>query len=255
MPILLLLILSAIAFPTHAGGIEITVLYNNVPHTPGCVCQWGFACLIRGTEDTILFDTGGDGRVLLANMERLGVNPYEIDCVVLSHSHGDHTGGVTTLLPHLRPVRWYIPADFVGRFRKSLERAGHTVIAVTEQVEICPAVFSTGELGSAIKEQSLIVESEVGLIVITGCAHPGIVYITATARKLRNQDIHLVLGGFHLGSYSEAELARIVGQLQALGVEKVAPSHCTGDKAIRLFADTWKGDCLSSGCGARITVP
>jgi 7,8-dihydropterin-6-yl-methyl-4-(beta-D-ribofuranosyl)aminobenzene 5'-phosphate synthase len=255
MPILLLLILSAIAFPTHARGIEITVLYNNVPHTPGCVCQWGFACLIRGTEDTILFDTGGDGRVLLANMERLGVDPYEIDCVVLSHGHGDHTGGVTALLPHLRPVRWYIPADFVDRFRQSLERAGHTVIAVTEQVEICPAVFSTGELGSAIKEQSLIVESEVGLIVITGCAHPGIVHIASTARKLRNRNIHLVLGGFHLGSYSEAELASIVGQLQALGVEKVAPSHCTGDKAIRLFADTWKGDCLSSGCGARITVP
>jgi 7,8-dihydropterin-6-yl-methyl-4-(beta-D-ribofuranosyl)aminobenzene 5'-phosphate synthase len=253
--LILLFILSAIAFPASADGIEITVLYNNVPHAPGCVCQWGFACLIRGTEATILFDTGGDGRVLLQNMERLGVDPGEIDCVVLSHVHGDHTGGVTALLPQLKPIRWYIPADFVGRFRQSLERAGHTVIAVTGQVEICPAVFSTGELGSAIKEQSLIVETEAGLIVITGCAHPGIVHIASTARKLRNREIHLILGGFHLGSYSEAELARIVGQLQALGVEKVAPSHCTGDKAIRLFADTWKENCLSSGCGARITVP
>ena len=255
MSILLLLILSALAFPAQADGIEITILYNNVPHTPGCVCQWGFACLIRGTEDTILFDTGGDGRVLLANMERLGVDPSEIDCVVLSHVHGDHTGGVTALLPHLKPVRWYIPMDFAAHFRSSLEKAGHTVIPVTEQIEICPAVFSTGELGSGIKEQSLIVESEAGLIVITGCAHPGIVHIAATARKLRNRDIHLVLGGFHLGSYSDAELARIVRQLQALGVEKVAPSHCTGDKAIRLFADAWKEDCISSGCGARIRVP
>jgi len=254
MPILLML-LSALAFPTPAAAIEITVLYNNIPHTPGCVCRWGFACLIRGTEDTILFDTGGDGRVLLQNMDRLDVDTTEIDCVVLSHSHGDHTGGVMALLPHLKPVRWYIPADFAAPFRRTLERAGHTVISVTETLEICPAVFSTGELGSGIKEQSLIVETEVGLIVITGCAHPGIVEITATARKLRNRDIHLILGGFHLGSYSEAELARIVGQLQALGVEKVAPSHCTGDKAIRLFADTWKGDCLSSGCGARIAVP
>lgn len=254
MPILLILLLT-IAFPAPAGGIEITVLYNNVPHTPGCLCQWGFACLIRGTEETILFDTGGDGHVLLQNMERLGVDPGEIDCVVLSHSHGDHTGGVTALLPHLKPVRWYIPADFAARFRSSLQRAGHTVIPVTEQIKICAGVFSTGELGSAIKEQSLIVESEAGLIVITGCAHPGIVEITATARKLRNQDIHLILGGFHLGSYSDAELARIVGQLQALGVEKVAPSHCSGDKAIRLFTDTWKEESISSGCGARISVP
>jgi len=254
MPILFL-ILSAIAFPTPVGGIEITVLYNNVPHAPDCRCQWGFACLIRGTEQTVLFDTGGDGPVLLANMERLGVDPFEIDCVVLSHSHGDHTGGVHELLPHLKPVRWYIPVDFTARFRKSLEGAGHTVIPVGGPVEICPAVFSTGELGSGIKEQSLIVETEAGLVLITGCAHPGIVHITATARKQRKQKIHLILGGFHLGSTSEAQLSRIVEQLQALGVEKVAPSHCSGDRAIRLFADSWKGDCLSSGCGARITVP
>jgi len=253
--LILLVALSAIAFPAHLNAVDITVLYNNVPHAPDCVCQWGFACLIRGTEETILFDTGGDGRVLLQNMERLAVDPGEIDCVVLSHSHGDHTGGITALLPHLNPVRWYIPADFAARFRRNLERAGHAVIQVTEPIEVCPAVFSTGELGSGIKEQSLIVETEVGLIVITGCAHPGIVHITATARKLRDQKIHLILGGFHLGSYSDAQLAGIVEQLQALRVEKVAPSHCSGAKAIRLFADTWKEDCLSSGCGARITVP
>ena len=252
---ILLVLLSAIAFPAPAGGIEITILYNNVPHTPGCVCQWGFACLIRGTEETILFDTGGDGRVLLANMERLGVDPIEIDCVVLSHSHGDHTGGVAALLPRLEPARWYIPADFVGRYRGKLERAGHAVIPVAGQVEICPAVFSTGELGTGIKEQGLIVETEAGLIVITGCAHPGIVHMAATARKLRNREIHLILGGFHLGSFSDAQLAGIVEQLQALGVEKVAPSHCTGEKAVRLFAHTWGENCISSGCGARISVP
>jgi 7,8-dihydropterin-6-yl-methyl-4-(beta-D-ribofuranosyl)aminobenzene 5'-phosphate synthase len=124
MPILFL-VLVALAFPAPAGGIEITILYNNVPYTPDCRCQWGFACLIRGTEETILFDTGGDGRVLLANMERLGVDPGEVDCVVLSHSHGDHTGGVRELLPHLKPVRWYIPVDFASRFRESLEGWTH----------------------------------------------------------------------------------------------------------------------------------
>jgi 7,8-dihydropterin-6-yl-methyl-4-(beta-D-ribofuranosyl)aminobenzene 5'-phosphate synthase len=254
MPIIFL-VLSAIAFPTHTGAVEITVLYNNVPYGPGCRCQWGFACLVRGTKDTILFDTGGDGRLLLANMEHLGVDPEEIDCVVLSHSHGDHTGGVRDLLPRLRPVRWYIPADFVARFRGSLERAGHTVTAVSGPIEICSAVYSTGELGSGIREQSLVVETAVGLIVITGCAHPGIVHITATARKQREQKVYLILGGFHLGSHSEAQIAGIVEQLQALGVEKVAPSHCSGDRAIRMFADTWEEDCISSGCGARITVP
>ncbi len=254
MPLLLVFLLM-ISRPAQANEIEITVLYNNVPHARECTCQWGFACLIRGPQDTILFDTGGNGNVLLRNMERLVVDPAEIDCVVLSHTHGDHTGGVASLLPRMNPARWYIPADFVARFHRTLEEAGHTVIPVTEPLQICTGVFSTGELGSAIKEQSLIVETDAGLIVITGCAHPGIANITATARKLRNQKIHMILGGFHLGSYSVPELNGIILQLQALGVQKVAPSHCTGAKAMELFAETWKENDISSGCGARIRIP
>jgi 7,8-dihydropterin-6-yl-methyl-4-(beta-D-ribofuranosyl)aminobenzene 5'-phosphate synthase len=252
---LLLALLIAIALPAQADGIEITVVYNNIPHTPGCECRWGFACLIQGPEDTILFDTGGDGHTLLQNMELLQVDPEAIDCVVLSHRHGDHTGGVTGLLPHLDAVRWYVPEDFVARIRGKLRRGGHTVIPVTGPLQICPGVFSTGELGSGIKEQSLVVETEAGLVVVTGCAHPGIVDIAAAAKEQRNRKVHLVLGGFHLGSYSEAQLNRIIRELQALGVEKVAPSHCTGERAMKLFAEAWKDSFISSGCGARITVP
>jgi 7,8-dihydropterin-6-yl-methyl-4-(beta-D-ribofuranosyl)aminobenzene 5'-phosphate synthase len=155
----------------------------------------------------------------------------------------------------MNPVRWYIPADFVVQLRGTLEEVGHTVIPVTEQSQICAGVFSTGELGSTIKEQSLIVETDAGLVVVTGCAHPGIVEIASTARKLRNQKIHLILGGFHLGSYSDPELSRIIKQLQALGVQKVAPSHCTGEKAMKRFAETWKENYISAGCGARIRIP
>ena len=73
------------------------------------------------------------------------------------------------------------------------------MIHLIEPLQICAGVFSTGELGSSIKEQSLIVETDAGLIVITGCAHPGIAEITATAKNLRNDKIRLILGGFHLG--------------------------------------------------------
>ncbi len=243
--------------------MNITVLYNNISHSPGCICQWGFSCLIRGAKETILFDTGGDGRVLLRNMESLAVDPEEIDCLALSHGHGDHTGGVGELLPHLKPVRWYIPKSFAGRFRDSLQLAGHTVVPVGGSVEICPGVFSTGQLGSMIKEQALILETASGLVVITGCAHPGIVEMTEAARFARSaraegaqrpQKVHLILGGFHLMSDSQHALSRKIERLQALGVEKVAPSHCTGQGAMRRFAETWQENCISSGCGARIPI-
>jgi 7,8-dihydropterin-6-yl-methyl-4-(beta-D-ribofuranosyl)aminobenzene 5'-phosphate synthase len=101
----------------------------------------------------------------------------------------------------------------------------------------------------------LILETNSGLVVITGCAHPGIVEITATAKVLRNRKILLILGGFHLGSYSGAALNSIVKQLRTLGVQRVAPSHCTGEKAMTLFAEIWKENYISSGCGTRITIP
>ena len=188
-------------------------------------------------------------------MELLGVDPAEIDRVVLSHGHGDHTGGIRGLLPRLKPVTWYIPADFAARLRPVLEKAGHDVVSVDEAVPVCPGVFSSGELGSSIPEQSLIVETDSGLVVITGCAHPGIVTITDAAVRQRRCKVHLILGGFHLGACPEGEIRRIIAALRDLKVEKVAPSHCTGERALRLFAVSWRENFIAGGCGARIIVP
>jgi 7,8-dihydropterin-6-yl-methyl-4-(beta-D-ribofuranosyl)aminobenzene 5'-phosphate synthase len=78
--------------------LRITVLFNNVPYRTGLTPGWGFSCLIEGADKTILFDTGGDGAVLLANMRHLGLSPKNVEFVVLSHIHIDHTGGPDELL-------------------------------------------------------------------------------------------------------------------------------------------------------------
>ncbi len=110
-------ILVLINFPTHEKGkkgqvaqveentptnavkdLSITVSYDNNPYKERLTTAWGFSCVIRGTEKTILFDTGGNGSILLTNMEKLGINPKEVDLVVLSHIHGDHVGGLASFL-------------------------------------------------------------------------------------------------------------------------------------------------------------
>ena len=214
-----------------------------------------YSTTIYPERNTILFDTGGEGAVLLKNMELLGIDPAEIDRVVLSHVHGDHTGGIPRLLPRLKPANWYIPADFAERLRPSLEKAGHSMVSVDEALPVCPGIFSSGQIGASIPEQSLIVETDSGLVVITGCAHPGIVSITATAERQRRRRVHLILGGFHLGACPEREIEKIIAALRDLGVEKVAPSHCTGERALRLFAAAWGENYIPGGCGVRIIVP
>jgi 7,8-dihydropterin-6-yl-methyl-4-(beta-D-ribofuranosyl)aminobenzene 5'-phosphate synthase len=109
-------------------------------------------------------------------------------------------------------------------------------------------------MGSFIKEQSLIVKTEKGLLVITGCAHPGIVQIVKKAKEILKEDIYLVLGGFHLHSTSEKEIEKIVSQFQKMGVKKTAPCHCSGELCRKLFEDKYKKDFIRLGVGGKVEV-
>jgi 7,8-dihydropterin-6-yl-methyl-4-(beta-D-ribofuranosyl)aminobenzene 5'-phosphate synthase len=115
-------------------------------------------------------------------------------------------------------------------------------------------VYSTGELGSGIIEQSLVLDTRQGLVVITGCAHPGIVSMVRRALELYRDQIYLVLGGFHLGGKSPGELEGIIAEVRQLGVKKVAPCHCTGEQAMSMFAQEWGDDFIVNGAGRVIQI-
>jgi 7,8-dihydropterin-6-yl-methyl-4-(beta-D-ribofuranosyl)aminobenzene 5'-phosphate synthase len=110
-------------------------------------------------------------------------------------------------------------------------------------------------MGDRIKEQALILETMNGLVVVTGCAHPGIVNVVRKAKALLKQDVYLALGGFHLMGMSRKQIGEIIHQLKSMGVKQVAPSHCTGDKAISLFKEAWGNNFLEGGAGAIIKLP
>ena len=243
------------SLPCFAKEINITIAYNNVPYDEGLTCAWGMACFIEGMQKNILFDTGGDGNILLSNMKKLNINYDNIDIVVLSHIHGDHIGGLWSILEKNNTISIYLPHSFPGSFKDRVSRITGRVISVIEPIRICDGVWSTGELGSWIKEQSLVIITEKGLVVITGCAHPGVVNIVKKAKAMFEKDVYLVLGGFHLMSYSEGQVREIIRQLNELGVKKVAPSHCTGGKPIELFRQAWGEDFVNLGCGAKIKIP
>jgi 7,8-dihydropterin-6-yl-methyl-4-(beta-D-ribofuranosyl)aminobenzene 5'-phosphate synthase len=151
-------------------------------------------------------------------------------------------------------VAVYLPQSFPGDVKNAVERAGAELVEVDGPVEICENLYSTGELGDRIKEQSLVVETPQGLVVITGCAHPGIVGIVRQAKELREQEVHLALGGFHLGGLSAAELDDIVEDFRRIGVQKVAPCHCSGDLARQRFEDSYGEDFIVAGVGSVLEV-
>jgi 7,8-dihydropterin-6-yl-methyl-4-(beta-D-ribofuranosyl)aminobenzene 5'-phosphate synthase len=239
--------------PMIATPLEITILYDNYAYDASLKTAWGFSALIRYGETTILFDTGGDAPTLMGNLSALGFDPGAVDIVVLSHAHHDHVGGLDGFLDqNTRPPVYLLPS-FPSSFKRGASRRTE-VIEVAAGQTLVDGVLTTGEMGSDIREQALAIQTESGLVVITGCAHPGIVEIIERARQIGGHDVHLVIGGFHLRNATASEIDSIVADFRRLGVEKVAPTHCTGDLAIARFEEAFGEDFIRAGVGRQICV-
>ena len=228
--------------------MTFTVVYDNNAYDPTLRTAWGFACWVETGEATVLFDTGGNSAALLSNMAELGLNPQAIDAVVLSHAHGDHTGGLAGLLDTGARPTVYVPAAFPVSFKADV-RARTALVAVTVPIQISPGIYTTGEVGSRIVEQALVVETGAGSVVVTGCAHPGIIEMVHKGKEATASEVALVLGGFHLGGALKGQIEDIIAAFRRLGVQWVAPCHCTGDQARRMFVDAYGTDCTLAGVG------
>ena len=130
-------------------------------------------------------------------------------------------------------------------------RARTGLVEVTEALEILPGIHLTRPVGSIV-EQALAVETRDGIVVITGCAHPGIVNMVRQAQEVAPAKVALLAGGFHLVEMNKNELRSIVAELRQLGVQRILPTHCTGDAAVELFRAEFGGACLDGGVGRRV---
>lgn len=241
------------AEPAATGGVRITVVYDNVPHDPSLQTAWGFAALLEHGDHTILFDTGGDGPMLLANLAQLGIDLTSIEAVVLSHSHGDHAAGLPNLLDTgITPIV-YLPASFPSSFKDTVR--GRTVLVeVKDAMEILPGIHVTGQVRSSVVEQGLVVETDEGAVLVTGCAHPGIVRMVQRAQETVPGRLALAMGGFHLVEADSATIASIVADFRQMCVQRVSATHCTGDAAIRIFAEEYGSDFVQGGVGQVVLV-
>ncbi len=234
--------------------VIITIVYDNNGYGGRLTAAWGFSCIVKRQQETILFDTGGDGRVLLSNMAGLGISPDGIDAIVLSHIHGDHTEGMDELLKRNSAVTVYLPLSFAEQTKQHIKSYGVNLVEIHEPRELFAGVFTTGELGGGVREQSLLVQTSKGLVLITGCAHPGVVNIVKRAKEITRGEVYMVVGGFHLSGAFMSQISYTAEILLQLGVEKVALCHCSGDEARRLFKDYFGENYLDCRAGQEIVI-
>jgi len=238
---------------TGIKDLTVTIVYDNNPCKEGLETGWGFSCLITGAEKTILFDSGRSCG-LLSNMQRLQIPADSVDIVFLSHIHRDHTGGLNDLLEKNPKVNIYLPKSFPKKFKDKVRLYGAKIVEVEEPLKICEDVYSTGQLGKWIKEQALIVRTNKGLIVVTGCSHPGIINVVNKARNLVKENIFFVMGGFHLEWTTTSKIEKIITAFEELGVRYVGACHCSGDKARKLFEKHFGKNYINIGAGKVIAI-
>ena len=232
--------------------IKITVIYDNCSYDRRLKAEWGFSCLVQTAEKTILFDTGGYGEILIDNMKKLNIEPTEIDAVFLSLEDWDHTGGLHDFLAQNPKATVYVLKSFSEKIRNRTRSSGAEIVEIISPAYFCERVATTGDLDTVIAEQSLVLETEKGLIIIVGCAHPGIMNVIESVKDLFDQDIYMVLGGFHLGAATDNELDKIIGEFRKCGIEKVGPCHCSGERCRERFSSNYKENFIDVGTGTVI---
>jgi len=213
--------------------MKITILYDNMPPLKvGLMADSGFAALVEaGSEGKILFDTGANGKILLSNMSKLGIEPTSIDGIFISHPHLDHVGGLAHFLEQNNKVKVWIPPSM-----RKMTRA-REVITITGPTQIHQGTYSTGELEGI--EQSMVVETSKGLVLLVGCSHPYMGNILRSAAQFGK--LYGIIGGLH-GTHPES----------LKGLSLICATHCTQHLAEmkQLYPEAY----LSGGAGRVIEI-
>lgn len=250
-------------------SFRISILCENtVGSLSGTMGEHGFSALIEPSDGApLLFDTG-QGLTLLHNAGRMNKDLSKVQKVIISHGHYDHAGGLLPLLRAVGPLQVYgHPAIFMPRHRikdngecypigmpcdrAELVAAGASFDLSKEFREIVPGIHLTGEVprvtgfetgdqglycdcsgqvsDNTPDDQSLVLDTEKGLVIILGCCHAGLVNtLEHVASVTGRRDIYALIGGTHLGFCGQDQIDKTIAAVRTLGIKKLAAGHCTG---------------------------
>lgn len=246
--------------------VRITTLSENTAQL-GVLAEWGLSILVETENRKVLLDTGMSISAV-HNADVLGIDLSTVDTIVLSHSHIDHTGGLRDVLRRTGEVEvvahpdiWipkYVVFGELQRYagipfmREELESLGASFKLTKEPYKISDDIMTTGEVAMTTDYEqiddrlclkvgdemipdpladdlALVVKTEQGLALITGCAHRGIVNTVRHVQSITNGEyIHTIIGGTHLHVASPERIEKTAAELKELGLQRLGVSHCTG---------------------------
>ncbi|HEU0122491.1 MAG TPA: MBL fold metallo-hydrolase [Bryobacteraceae bacterium] len=264
--------LAAQSSSSRANTVQITILSTML--SGPFLGEWGFSALLEVDGKRTLFDTGNRPETVLNNLREMKLDLSGVPSVVLTHHHRDHTGGLVTLRRDaMRRDKAALATAYGGKgillprnpgndfvlTKGEYEATGGKLVEVDQPRQLAPSVWLTGpiprvhnernwsgstrlrmtdrmEEDTLPEDQALVIDTNQGLIVVSGCGHAGIVNTLGYARKVvRDTGIYAVVGGFHLFDANEEKLEWTAGQLRPMDIKYFLAAHCTGvESTVRL---------------------
>lgn len=237
--------------------------------------EWGLCIYIEYGEKKILLDTGAS-ELFMGNAAKLGIDLSAVDAAVLSHAHYDHGNGMEAFFRRNDHTRFYVgstcAADcyakrwifrrYIGIPRGVLSDFAQRIVYVREKTELYPGVYLLPHTTPGLErvglrehmfrrengrwrpddfshEQSLVLDTEDGLVIFNSCSHAGADnIIREVAAAFPDKTIRAMIGGFHLYNKSEAEVQTLAQKLRDTGVSYICTGHCTGSRAYDILGRT-----------------
>ncbi len=250
--------------------LKITILSDD-RSARGLEARHGLSILVEADGRLMLLDAGQGGEAV-ANAKALGIDLARLEAVALSHGHYDHCGGLLRILEAAPQATVYChrralderysqkdglarPVGMPSQVREHLLGLGRRKFKrVCRSCQVLPGVWTTGAVARRrsfeqseggftldregktpdpiVDDLGLWIETPRGLVVVTGCAHAGIVNTVRQAKKFSvRRRLQAVIGGFHLGAAGPERLERTARELEALKPGLVVACHCTGQAA------------------------
>jgi 7,8-dihydropterin-6-yl-methyl-4-(beta-D-ribofuranosyl)aminobenzene 5'-phosphate synthase len=268
--------------------MRLTILSENYA-LKAPMAEWGFSVFIETENKKYLFDTGQSGDVVIQNAKSLNIDLTHLDGIILSHGHYDHVGGLVKVLQQCGPTTIFgHPGIFKERYserngklvytgieqtKKQLEEDFHVTFKLSSTLtQINSRLWLTGEVPQinphekiskhfkAKQEKtiqkdefpddnSLIIETNKGLVLLFGCAHRGIVNIMEHAKNSLNKPIYGFVGGTHLHDSSNDHYNFVAQYIKENNINFMAPGHCTGINKIFLLKQSFGQKITPAFCG------
>lgn len=212
--------------------MKFTILSNDKTRISNLVAKHSLSILVEKNSDLYLFGMGIDPDTLEHNVRAIGESIDIVDYVIVSHEHISHFGGFRYVSSEAPYVNVAIPYGSMESLGRLLVNHGMRPREISKWTMIGEDVYVSKPYHGPPYEHFFVIKSSKGLIVLSGCLHPGIVVLSDISRFF-NEKIYALIGGFHLvnapGGVIDRYVDYIAGELRP---EVVVPLHCSGDRFI-----------------------